>query len=253
MFPPKEIALNLAMHSAAVRTRAKRRHNTGVLSDPERGQKALDRYAEVLPSSIEGAKILEIGPGQGVELARAAIDAGASYCAFDVADYLDGTATDALGIDYRVDPTGHLPWPDGYFDVVWSHSVLEHVPEPGALLAQVRRVIRDDGHHIASIDLETHLGGRGEPDRMYEFLKYPQWFWLAMTSHRSGYVNRLRLSQWREKFDDAGFEILDEHARHAACGLAELRAVPYLRDLSDEDLLTKAVTIVSRPRRSTRS
>lgn len=253
MFPPKEIALNLAMHSPAVRTRARRRHNTGVLSDPDHGHQVLAGFTKLLPSSIEGARILEIGPGQGVELARAAIGSGAVYSAFDISEYLDRDAISDLEIDYRVDRSGELPWPDGSFDVVWSHSVLEHVPGPETLLGQIRRVVRDGGYHVASIDLETHLGGRGEPDRMYEFLKYPQWFWLLMTSHRSGYVNRLRLSQWRAVFRDAGFEIVDERARQAPCELADMRAVPYLRPFSDEDLLTRAVTITSRPRSSTRS
>lgn len=247
MFPPKEIALNLAMHSPAVRARARRRHYTGVLSDPDHGRQVLEGFTAFIPESLDGTTILEIGPGQGVELARAAINAGASYSAFDISEYLDRNSIADLDIDYRVDASGHLPWADGSFDVVWSHSVLEHVPAPERLLGQIRRVIRDDGHHVASIDLETHLGGRGEPDRMYEFLKYPPWLWKLMTSHRSGYVNRLRLSQWRELFSDSGFEIVDEKIRSAPCDLAELRAVPYLRSLSDEDLLAKAVTIASKP------
>lgn len=246
MFPPKEIALNLLMHSSAVRSRARRRHNTGVLSDAGHGRQVLESFTALIPETLDGCAILEVGPGQGVELARAAIGAGASYCAFDVSEYLDTDAIADLDLDYRVDSSGHMPWPDGSFDVVWSHSVLEHVPEPASLLAEIHRVIRTGGHHVASIDLETHLGGREDPEHMYEFLKYPQWMWNLMTSHRSGFVNRLRLSQWRSLFAQAGFEITGERIRSARCGLDELRAVPYLRSYADEDLLAKAVTIAAR-------
>lgn len=246
VFPPKEIALNLLMHSSAVRARARRRHNTGVLSDPDHGRRVLESFAALVPAPLAGSDVLELGPGQGAELARAAVEAGANYSAFDISDYLDKNEIVDLAIDYRVDPSGRLPWPDGSFDVVWSHSVFEHVPVPEALLDEVHRVVRVGGHHVASIDLETHLGGREDPGHMYEFLKYPPWLWNLMTSHRSGYVNGLRLSQWREMFADAGFEIADEVIRSARCGLDQLRAVPYLRSYSDEDLLAKAVTISSR-------
>lgn len=246
VFPPKEIALNLLMHSSAVRARARRRHNTGVLSDPDHGRRVLESFAALIPVSLAGAKVLEIGPGRGTELARAAVEVGTTYSAFDVTGYLDGNEIADLAIDYRVDPSGRLPWPDGSFDVVWSHSVLEHVPVPETLLNEVRRVIRVGGHHVALIDLETHLGARGDPGQMYEFLKYPPWLWNLMTSHRSSYVNGVRLSQWREMFAEAGFEIADEVIQSARCGLDQLRAVPYLRSYGDEDLLAKAVTISSR-------
>lgn len=246
MFPPKEIVLNLAMHSATVRSAARRRHNTGILADPVQGQRTLKQFMSKIPLPLEGVRILELGPGQGVQLAQAAIEAGASYAAFDVAQYLDTATADRLGIDYQVDAEGRMPWQPNSFDIVWSHSVLEHVRHPVEVLRQIQEVLVADGYHVGSIDLESHLGGREDPEHMYEFLKYPPWLWGLMTSHRSVYVNGLRLSEWRNAFDDAGMLIVDEQRTDARCGLNALQNVSYLSHLSDDDLLTKHVMFTAR-------
>ena len=41
-------------------------------------------------------------------------------------------------------------FPDGCFDVVHFSHVIEHVPEPKAMLFEVRRVLKDDGHVIVT-------------------------------------------------------------------------------------------------------
>lgn len=233
------------MRSATVRTRAQRRHNTGVMADPQRGPKVLEHYMAEVPLAIRGQRILELGPGQGIQLARAAAEAGAQYAAFDIERYLEDGSVRELGIDYRVNADGRLPWSEGTFDLVWSHSVLEHLRDPEGLLTQVTSVLRPGGYHVASIDLETHLGGREDPERMYEFLRYQPWLWRLMTSNRSSFVNGLRVSDWRRAFAASGLEVLSERPIEARCGLDALRAVGYLSHLSDEDLLTKRVTITA--------
>ncbi len=40
---------------------------------------------------------------------------------------------------------GHLPFPDGHFDVVIAAEVLEHIPEDAAAIAELRRVLRPGG------------------------------------------------------------------------------------------------------------
>lgn len=246
MFVPKEVMLNLAMRSSRVRERARRHHNTGVMADPERGRSVLEHFMADIPLPVAGLRILELGPGQGIQLAAAATAAGASYAAFDIEEYLDAGSVEALAIDYRVDASGHMPWDPASFDVVWSHSVLEHLRDPMGLLDQVADLLAPGGHHVASIDLETHLGGREDPQRMYEFLRYPDWLWRLMTSNRSSYVNGLRLSDWREAMLDSGLQMVSERTTEAACGLQPLRRVRYLSHLSDEDLLTKHVTLTAK-------
>jgi SAM-dependent methyltransferase len=43
---------------------------------------------------------------------------------------------------------GRLPFADGSFDLVTANMVVEHVDDPAALLAEVRRVLRPDGRFL---------------------------------------------------------------------------------------------------------
>lgn len=48
-------------------------------------------------------------------------------------------------ITFRVAEAYDLEVPDGSFDVVHAHQVLQHVSDPVAVLRELRRVARDDG------------------------------------------------------------------------------------------------------------
>jgi len=48
----------------------------------------------------------------------------------------------APNLEFRVRPEGPLPFGDGEFDVVSAIEMLEHVPDPEAVLAEMRRVGR---------------------------------------------------------------------------------------------------------------
>ena len=67
--------------------------------------------------------------------------------------------------DFQVNPpTGPLPYPDGYFDLVYSYSVFTHLSEPSQRLwmDEVRRVMRPGGLFYLT------LHGRGFTDSMGE-------------------------------------------------------------------------------------
>lgn len=246
VFPPFEMAKNAVAAVPGMRRLSQRRHSTGVVVDALEGDRVLEELSAELPRAVRGCDLLELGPGTSLALCDAATRQGARVAAFDVVQYVSDGAARELGVDYRVRADGVLPWPDEYFDVVWSHSVLEHVRDPHALLCDTYRVLRPGGHHVALIDMETHFGGRGEPDRMFEFLRFSERSWELMTSHRSSWLNRLRLSDWRVLYLGAGFVELVEAPVAARCGVAALRAVPYLAGYSDEDLVTKRVVITAR-------
>lgn len=99
-----------------------------------------------------GLSLLDVGCGPGtlsVDLARH-VDPG-PVLAIDVVDAaLEEArrhAADA-GVDtiaFRVADAYDLDLPDGSFDVVHTHQVLQHVTDPVAVLRELRRVARDDG------------------------------------------------------------------------------------------------------------
>ncbi|HMS12226.1 MAG TPA: class I SAM-dependent methyltransferase [Microthrixaceae bacterium] len=247
MFIPRELLQNLAMGVGPIRRAAQTRHRTGVQQDPQRGKELFDALI-AMTGELGASSVLELGPGRGRGLMDAAIGHVGSYAAFDVEPYMDARELARSGIDYRIDASGRLPWDVGTFDVVWSHSVFEHLRDPGATLDEIHRVLKPGGLHIADIDLQDHYGDRTDPESMFGFLRYSERLWRAMTSHRSSYCNRLRISDWRSEFDVHGFESVAESRREVGVSERELRAIPYLAHLTTEDLLTAGATMVSRRR-----
>jgi ubiquinone/menaquinone biosynthesis C-methylase UbiE len=51
----------------------------------------------------------------------------------------------AARIALQLGDAKRLPFPDASFDVVFSNTILHHVPEPVAMLAEARRVLRPGG------------------------------------------------------------------------------------------------------------
>lgn len=69
----------------------------------------------------------------------------------------EGLATDRLHLDEFAG--GRLPYGDGSIDAVVLPQVLEHMPEPGAMLDEVRRVLRPGGHAVVSVrNIESAYG-----------------------------------------------------------------------------------------------
>lgn len=245
VFAPKEILQNALMGLRPVSRLAQRRHQTGVQQDVEKARLVLNRFVQQIESPLGDCEILELGPGKGTGLMRLAGPVVKSYAAFDVEPYLSEADLTDLRVDYRVDGSGRLPWEPGSFDIVWSHSVLEHVRKPGELLREVHRVLRPEGLHIASIDLQDHYGDRNDSGEMYGFFRYGERLWWTMTSNRSSYCNRLRASEWRSLLADKGFRIEDEELVAPSVTLDAFREHRFLDAVADDDLLTAAVLFVT--------
>lgn len=93
--------------------------------------------------------VLEIGIGQGTDLLQFGLR-GARCHGVDITDnHIELTrrnfALRGIEVDIRkVDATA-IPFPDGYFDVVYSFGVIHHIPEAQQVLAEVRRVLKPGG------------------------------------------------------------------------------------------------------------
>ncbi len=136
-------------------------------------------YRDVTRHFAPGARLLDVGCGTG-------------WLADHFADYtgLDGspdavTAAAERGRDVRLhDVAQPLPFDEQSFDAVVMKDLLEHVPDPVALVREVRRVLRPGGRVFAS-----------SPDAQ-------RWVWDDYT-HRRPFTRR----SFRLLFADQGLEV----------------------------------------------
>ena len=153
-----------------------------------------------------------------------------------------------------------LPCADGEFDVVFSHSVFEHLDRPDAVMKEIRRVLRPGGYARISLHLYAAEGGchdlrifSGNRDDipLWAHLRPP----VAHLVQEGCYMNKLRtaefITQYRAAWgDDVTFEIEPHHAEYDAelrAALPALRAAGELSEYTDEELLS--VNLVARWKR----
>ena len=103
-----------------------------------------------------GKKVLEIGLGQGAD-AEQIIRRGARWSGLDLT--AESIARVRTRLELRKLPYDELrqgsalaiPFPDGSFDMVFSHGVLHHIPEIRKAQAEIARVLRPDGELVMMV------------------------------------------------------------------------------------------------------
>lgn len=106
----------------------------------------------LLEHSPAGARVLDLGCGAGGS--REFFRSIAPRCDWRGAELagspeLKAAVCDSAGLAFF--DGMHLPWEDGFFDLVYCHQVLEHVRRPDELLADVFRVLRPGGAFVGSV------------------------------------------------------------------------------------------------------
>jgi len=88
-------------------------------------------------------KLLEPGCGRGEHL-RLFRDLGLDVYGMDISPEAQSLASD-LNISLCDLDSQDMPYPDNYFDVVYSKSFLEHIREPSVFLKEAMRVLKPGG------------------------------------------------------------------------------------------------------------
>ena len=103
---------------------------------------------------LAGKRVLEIGCGRGGFLCSLALNAPEPLPSFFGIDYAPNAVAQARAlardqgcakIDFAVGDIQAIAHPDATFDTVISCETIEHVPDPGAALGELARVLRPGG------------------------------------------------------------------------------------------------------------
>lgn len=240
----KHIILNQLIRLPFVQHFARRFHKTGRNGNQEEVNRIFNQLAEAV--DFAGKTVLELGPGQTFGILRKVLEAGAKkVVAADIAIYAE--AMDA-GVDCVLYNGRQLPFPDEFFDIVYSWSVFEHVRHPELVVREMARVTKKGGVSMHSIDLVDHFYySSAKEECIFHCLKYPRWLWHAMTWHRSNYVNRFRAGDWKKMFFQSGLSCIkwcpDEF--QPAIAWYQEKKFPYLNKYNFEDATSRSVYLVA--------
>lgn len=200
----KELLLNQLIKIPVIEKIAKKKHSTGRNNNPIEIKKVFEKISQNV--IFENTKVLELGPGHtfGVlELVRKS--KAAMVCAIDITNYSDNIP---IGIEFKLYDGGLIPYKNETFDVLFSWSVFEHIRLPNTTVHETHRILKKGGIAIHSIDLVDHFNYSWKKDKLiFNCLRYNVKLWNLMTWNRSNYVNRLRLSDWQNLFNVAGFDV----------------------------------------------
>jgi SAM-dependent methyltransferase len=250
------------------------------------------RIEGLLGEPLRDKRILEVGPGQLLKRARI-FAVGNEVTGIDLddlpADGLSGLLQTwrvngavralktlgrrALGLDRRFLQSLHeiLPatrdvkvgfkrcdatstgFPSAVFDVTVSNSVLEHIPDPTALVQEMIRITRPGGVFSHIVHLYTSDTGAHDP-RSYvgEHRELPHWAHLRSDCRHLAtpncYLNEWRMRAWMDLFQATmpGVQIEfvpREPSPTMTQALADLRRKGQLQDYSDTELVTDCLIV----------
>jgi ubiquinone/menaquinone biosynthesis C-methylase UbiE len=142
-----------------------------------------------------------------------------------------------------------LPVDDGSADIYVSNLVMAHIPPEvlPRLLAEMRRVLKDGGIAAHRIRMSDELAGADPRSHDMNFLKFSSSFWNRFANTRIKYNNRLRCSQYKQAFGDAGFQLLESKETISKTGLAGLKSMKVAKEFQSfelEDLATSLMVAV---------
>ncbi len=138
-------------------------------------------------------RVLDVGCGRG-HLLREFRDRGWETLGTELDDASAKFPREALGLSVKVGTLEGLGFGAGAFDAVVLWHVLEHVPEPLAILRKIHRVLRPGGVLLVAVpDFSSWEARWGQA----------KWFHLDVPRH----LQHFRRERLRRLFESAGFKV----------------------------------------------
>ena len=115
-------------------------------------------------------------------------------------------------IDYRAPcDAGDTNMESGSIDYIIANTTLQHIPEGDLkkILRECARLLKADGIMSVTVSYLDHYANVDKSINRYNFLKYTDEEWKKYNPSLH-YQNRLRHTDYKRIFMNAGFEIIDE-------------------------------------------
>jgi hypothetical protein len=154
-----------------------------------------------------------------------------------------------LGITVHVRDAQNTGLPDRSIDLFVSTGVLEYIPRPvlASILKECRRLGSSNAvqsHYLNLVDQFSYFDRSITP---FNFLKFSSRRWSYFNSPLT-WQNRLRISDYRALFSEAGYQITKE--TNSSGSMAQLQSInlaPEFQSYTMEDLLVLISWLVAKP------
>jgi SAM-dependent methyltransferase len=124
-----------------------------LVPDLQRGEliyaEHLARY-RLAAQLVRGLRVLDAGCGEGYGIALLAAAGAGAVVGVDVDEATIAEARERYGLDFQVADVAKLPFENASFDVVVCFETIEHVGDARQAVAELRRVLADDGLLVIS-------------------------------------------------------------------------------------------------------
>ncbi len=160
-------------------------------------------------------------------------------------------------VDYRApadaSATQHLP---NTIDVVFSNSVLEHVPGPAieAIYAEAMRILKPGGIMFHSVNCGDHYAYTDRTINQLHYLQYSEGEWQRW-NNAFLYQNRLRSKVFTDMARAAGFDVEVDTSRASPERLAQLDQLKvderFTAEYTREQLAITSIDFIARKRAAT--
>lgn len=158
-----------------------------------------------------------------------------------------------FGIEYHSPVDARATgFPAASVDFVSSTNTLEHIPAADmvAILRESARLLRPGGAMSFRVDMQDHSAYSDTNVSIYNYLRFTEKRWKLYSSALA-YQNRLRLTDYRRLFAEAGLETVSEvvswPSEDELAILGGIELAPQYEGYPPEELGAKHLAVVLRP------